>query len=53
MKKEKKSNLIEKEEKEENEKEHELEYHHRKKEGITLFILLLALGFHGFFEGMA
>ena len=45
--------LIENEEKEENEKEHEHEHHHGKKGGITPYILLLALGFHGFFEGMA
>ena len=38
---------------EENEKEHEHEHHHGKKGGITPYILLLALGFHGFFEGMA
>ena len=50
-------NLVEKEEKEENEqdheKEHEHDHHHGKKVGITPYILLLALGFHGFFEGMA
>ena len=50
-------NLVEKEEKEENEQEHEKEqehdHHHAKKVGITPYILLLALGFHGFFEGMA
>ena len=50
-------NLVEKEEKEENEQEHEKEqehgHHHGKKGGITPYILLLALGFHGFFEGMA
>ena len=47
--------LIENEEKEENEKDHEHEqgHHHGKKGGITPYILLLALGFHGFFEGMA
>jgi len=49
-------NLVEKEEKEEkeeNEQEHEHGHHHEKKGGITPYILLLALGFHGFFEGMA
>ena len=48
----------EKNEKEENEQEHEHDEHdhsheHGKKVGITPYILLLALGFHGFFEGMA
>ena len=43
-------NLVEKEE---NEQEHEHGHHHEKKGGITPYILLLALGFHGFFEGMA
>ena len=36
----------------ENEHEHEHEHEH-KSSGITPYILLLALGFHGFFEGMA
>ena len=50
----------EKNEKEDNEQEHEHDEHehehehnHAKKVGITPYILLLALGFHGFFEGMA
>ena len=49
----------EKEEKEENEQDHEKDHDHEhdhshaKKGGITPYILLLALGFHGFFEGMA
>lgn len=38
---------------EEHEEEHEHEHEHAKKGGITPYILLLALGFHGFFEGMA
>ena len=33
--------------------EHEHEYDHGKKLGITPYILLLALGFHGLFEGIA
>ena len=37
----------------EHEHEHEHEHKHEKKIGITPYILLLALGFHGFFEGMA
>ena len=39
-----------------NNHEHEHEHHeneHGNKLGITPYILLLALGFHGFFEGMA
>ena len=48
-------NLMEKEKDEENEHEHEHdhEHEHGNKVGITPYILLLALGFHGFFEGMA
>ena len=43
---------------EEHDKEHEHEHEHgheheHKPSGITPYILLLALGFHGFFEGMA
>ena len=47
--------LIEKDNNNEQEKEHEHEHEnkHEKKIGITPYILLLALGFHGFFEGMA
>ena len=47
--------LIEKDNNNEQEKEHEHEHEHKheKKIGITPYILLLALGFHGFFEGMA
>ena len=37
----------------EHEHEHEHEHKHEKKLGITPYVLLLALGFHGFFEGMA
>ena len=37
----------------ENEHEHQHEHEHGNKVGITPYILLLALGFHGFFEGMA
>ena len=33
--------------------EHEHEHDHGKKLGITPYILLLALGFHGLFEGIA
>ena len=32
---------------------HDHEHEHGNKLGITPYILLLALGFHGFFEGMA
>ena len=52
-------NLMEKEKEEENEHDHEHEHGHEhehehgNKVGITPYILLLALGFHGFFEGMA
>lgn len=50
-------NLMEKEKEEENEHdnehEHGHEHEHGDKVGITPYILLLALGFHGFFEGMA
>ena len=48
-------NLMEKEKEEENEHEHEHDHDnaHGSKVGITPYILLLALGFHGFFEGMA
>ena len=35
------------------EDEHDHEHHEHKSSGITPYILLLALGFHGFFEGMA
>ena len=46
--------LIEKDNNNEQEHEqHEHEHKHEKKIGITPYILLLALGFHGFFEGMA
>ena len=41
------------EEKKENENEHHDHEHEHKPSGITPYILLLALGFHGFFEGMA
>ena len=37
----------------EEEDEHEHGHEHGAKLGITPYILLLALGFHGFFEGMA
>ena len=57
IEKEEKVTKEEKEEKEENKQEqeigHEHEHEHGKKTGITPYILLLALGFHGFFEGMA
>ena len=35
------------------EEEHDHEHHEHKSSGITPYLLLLALGFHGFFEGMA
>ena len=35
-----------------NDHEHDHE-HHKKSSSITSYVLLLALGFHGFFEGMA
>ena len=38
---------------EENEHEHHHHEHETKTSGITPYILLLALGFHGLFEGMA
>ena len=41
------------EEEEELKKSHDHEHEHGNKLGITPYILLLALGFHGFFEGMA
>ena len=41
------------EEEEEHKKSHDHEHEHGNKLGITPYILLLALGFHGFFEGMA
>ena len=46
----------EKETEHEHEHEHEHDHEHEHKSsasGITPYILLLALGFHGFFEGMA
>jgi len=61
IKEEKEEKEEEKEAKEENKQEQEIEHEHAhehehghgKKAGITPYILLLALGFHGFFEGMA
>ena len=38
----------------EHENDHEHDHvHHKKSSSITSYVLLLALGFHGFFEGMA
>ena len=47
--------MPEKKENQENDNEHEHEHEHHKYKGssITPYILLLALGFHGLFEGMA
>lgn len=46
--------LVENEQEQEQEHEHhEHEHEHGKKLGITPYILLLALGFHGLFEGIA
>ena len=44
----------EKKDHEENDHEHDHDHeHHKKSSSITSYVLLLALGFHGFFEGMA
>ena len=47
------NNEIKENEHEEEDKNNNHEHEHGNKLGITPYILLLALGFHGFFEGMA